>query len=134
MMNIKGTMPTRGSASAAGYDIYSNADTVIPPRSRGRVTTGLFMEIPEGFYGDIRSRSGLAVKNCIDVCAGIIDSDYRGEIVVVLANHSDVEFQVTKGMKVAQMLFKRYWTFDFNVVEELDSTARGDGGFGSTGK
>lgn len=91
------------------------------------------MAIPEGNYGRIAPRSGLAAKNMIDVGAGVIDSDYRGEVKVLLFNLSDVDFEVSKNDRIAQLIIEKYTPTQLVEVEELDSTVRGVGGFGSTG-
>jgi len=99
------------------------------------VKTGLSVEIPEGYYGRIAPRSGLAHKNGIDVLAGVVDSSYRGEIRVILYNTDKEEtLQVRSGDRIAQMIVERHYNFEFVEVEDLSVTERGEGGFGSTGK
>ena len=122
-----------GSAQAAGFDLHSIEDTVVPARGKALVGTGLAFCIPEGNYGRIAPRSGLAVKNSIDVGAGVIDSDYRGEVKVLLFNFSDTEFKINEGDRIAQMIITKYTPTIMTEVKELDATVRGDGGFGSTG-
>ena len=97
------------------------------------IGTGLAFGIPVGNYGRVAPRSGLAAKNSIDVMAGVIDSDYRGELKVILANLSDTDFQVDEGMRIAQLIIEKYTLTTLNEVETLDETVRGAGGFGSTG-
>lgn len=97
------------------------------------VGTGLAFGIPEGNYGRIAPRSGLAAKHSIDVGAGVIDSDYRGEVKVLLFNFSDTDFGVSEGDRIAQMIIEKYTQTTLTEVDELDETVRGDGGFGSTG-
>ena len=97
------------------------------------VGTGLAFGIPEGNYGRIAPRSGLAAKHSIDVGAGVIDSDYRGEVKVLLFNFSDVDFKFNEGDRIAQMIIEKYTMTLITEVEKLDETVRGDGGFGSTG-
>ncbi|KAL4802698.1 dUTP diphosphatase [Aspergillus unguis] len=125
--------PTRGSAFAAGYDLYSAKETVIPAKGKGLVDTGLAVAVPEGTYGRVAPRSGLASKHFIDVGAGVIDADYRGELKVLLFNFSDVDFTVKEGDRVAQLVLERIYTPEVVVVEELAESVRGAGGFGSTG-
>ncbi|CAK37038.1 hypothetical protein CBS63078_9643 [Aspergillus niger] len=128
-----GRAPTRGSAFAAGYDMYSAKETVIPAKGKALVDTGIAIAVPEGTYGRIAPRSGLASKHFIDTGAGVIDADYRGEVKVLLFNHSDVDFEVKEGDRVAQLVLERIYTPEVVVVEELAESVRGAGGFGSTG-
>ncbi|DAA79761.1 TPA_exp: Uncharacterized protein A8136_0534 [Trichophyton benhamiae CBS 112371] len=125
--------PTRGSAFAAGYDLYAATDTVIPGRGKGLVSTGLAIAVPEGTYGRIAPRSGLASKNFIDTGAGVIDADYRGEVKVLLFNFSGVNFTIKEGDRIAQLILERIYTPEVLVVEQLEESVRGAGGFGSTG-
>jgi dUTP pyrophosphatase len=127
------TTPTRGSAFAAGYDLYAAKPTSIPSRGKALVSTDLSIATPEGTYGRIAPRSGLAAKNFIDTGAGVIDADYRGEVKVLLFNHSEVDFEVKKGDRVAQLVLERIYTPDIVEVEDLEESVRGAGGFGSTG-
>lgn len=133
LTNAKAKAPTRGSALAAGHDLYSSEETVIKARGRGIVQTGIKIALPEGTYGRVAPRSGLAVKNGIDTGAGVIDADYRGLVGVVLFNNSDDDFHVKEGERVAQLIVEKIDTSDIAVVEELDETVRAGGGFGSTG-
>ncbi|KAL4984072.1 dUTPase-like protein [Aspergillus falconensis] len=125
--------PTRGSAFAAGYDLYAAKEIVIPAKGKGLVDTGLAVAVPEGTYGRVAPRSGLASKHFIDVGAGVIDADYRGEVKVLLFNFSDVDFTIKEGDRVAQLVLERIYTPEVAVVEELTESVRGAGGFGSTG-
>ena len=127
------TLPVRGSAGAAGYDLASAEDTVIPARGKGIVKTDLSIAAPPGTYARIAPRSGLAVKKFIDTGAGVVDEDYRGAVGVVLFNHGDEDFEVKKGDRVAQMILERIMTPQVVEVESLDDTTRGAGGYGSTG-
>ncbi|KAL4780194.1 dUTPase-like protein [Aspergillus varians] len=127
------TAPTRGSAFAAGYDLYSAKEIVIPAKGKALVDTGLAIAVPEGTYGRVAPRSGLASKHFIDTGAGVIDADYRGEVKVLLFNFSDVDFTVKEGDRVAQLVLERIYTPEVMVVEELEESVRGAGGFGSTG-
>jgi len=129
------TVPTKGTLFAAGYDLYAAEDAVICCGSRKLVKTNISMEITPGYYGRIAPRSGLAYKNGIDVLAGVIDSDYRGDIGVILYNtDKNIEFNVKKGDRIAQIIFEACYSASFQEVNELDSSVRQSGGFGSTGK
>ena len=133
-MNILGTVPVRGSARAAGYDLFAAYDYTVAARDRCLVSTNIAVAIPDGYYGRIAPRSSLALRNGIDVGAGVIDSDYRGNVSVVLFNHSDTKFQISSGDRIAQLIITKIATPDVIVVDEFeDCTARGVGGFGSTG-
>ncbi len=124
----------RSSEHAAGYDLASAADTHIPKHGKHLVPTDLALAIPHGYYGRVAPRSGLAYKNFIDVGAGVIDSDYRGPLGVLLFNHSDVDFQIKKGDRIAQLILEKIILPPVVEVEgDLDVTARQEGGFGSTG-
>ncbi|BDA40662.1 Deoxyuridine 5'-triphosphate nucleotidohydrolase [Coccomyxa sp. Obi] len=127
------TLPKRGSERAAGYDLASAHDCTVPARGKAVVKTGLSIAIPAGTYARVAPRSGLAVKHFIDTGAGVVDEDYRGEVGVVLFNHSDVDFPVKKGDRIAQLILERIMTPEVEEVEDLDSTVRGAGGYGSTG-
>lgn len=127
-------IPTKGSLFAAGYDLYAAEDALICCSSRKLVKTNISMEITPGYYGRIAPRSGLAYKNGIDVLAGVIDSDYRGDIGVILYNtDSNIDFIVKKGDRIAQIIFEACYNATLNNVESLDNTLRQSGGFGSTG-
>lgn len=126
-------LPSRGSALAAGYDLSSAYDTCVPARGKALVKTELSIAIPQGTYARIAPRSGLAWKYSIDVGAGVIDADYRGPVGVILFNHSDSDFTIKAGDRIAQLILELIITPDVMEVDDLDATARGDGGFGSTG-
>ncbi|XP_072258501.1 deoxyuridine 5'-triphosphate nucleotidohydrolase, mitochondrial isoform X2 [Pyxicephalus adspersus] len=126
--------PTRGSSRAAGYDLYSAYDYVIPPSDKAIVKTDIQICVPRGCYGRVAPRSGLAAKYFIDVGAGVIDEDYRGNVGVVLFNFGKESFKVNKGDRVAQLICERITYPDLEEVKTLDETERGAGGFGSTGK
>ncbi|KHN95355.1 dUTP pyrophosphatase [Metarhizium album ARSEF 1941] len=164
-LSDKARLPTRGSAFAAGYDIYAAKDTVVPARGKVLVDTDISIAVPAGtcepvpsslppslpllhapFHtggtnhcrgsskdGRIAPRSGLAAKHFIDTGAGVIDADYRGQVKVLLFNHSDAEFAVQEGDRVAQLVIERICTPEVVEVEELEESLRGAGGFGSTG-
>ncbi|EXJ81616.1 dUTP pyrophosphatase [Capronia coronata CBS 617.96] len=127
------TTPTRGSAFAAGYDLYASKPITIPSRGKALVSTDLAIATPEGTYGRVAPRSGLASKHFIDTGAGVIDADYRGEVKVLLFNHSEVDFEVKKGDRIAQLVLERIYTPEIVEVESLEESVRGAGGFGSTG-
>jgi len=133
LKNAKAKVPTKGSALAAGYDLYSSEDTVLPARGRGVVQTGISIALPEGTYGRVAPRSGLAVKHGIDTGAGVVDADYRGLLGVVLFNNSDEDFPVKVGDRIAQLIVEKIWIGDITAVDSLDETDRAGGGFGSTG-
>ena len=126
-------LPVRGSKGAAGYDLHAAEKCVILANSRGVVKTGIAIEIPEGLYARIAPRSGLSVKKSIDVGAGVVDRDYRGEIGVVLINHSSKDFEVNVGDRIAQIILEQIKTPEVEEQANLDQTERGEKGFGSTG-
>lgn len=131
-------LPAYQTAGAAGLDIRANLEEpiVLAPLQRTLVSTGLFLEIPEGYEVQVRPRSGLAAKHGITVinAPGTIDSDYRGEVKVPIVNLSDESFTIAHGERIAQMIFAKYERVTFQQVEELSDTQRGTAGFGSTGK
>ena len=135
LLNTLARLPRRASAGAAGYDLTSTESVTIYPGTRGTVSTGLAVKLPPGVYGRIAPRSGLAVKNGIQVGAGVIDADYRGEIKVLLFNHSsDHVFNISPGDRIAQFICERCELPEVILVDELDETERGEGKFGSTGR
>lgn len=130
-------VPTFGSEFAAGADLYSAEETLtVAPGETKLIGTKLAMAIPEGKVGLIYARSGLSVKKGLAPAnkVGVIDSDYRGEIKVALYNQSKAPVEVQKGDRIAQMIIADYYKVNYEEVLELDDTARGEGGFGSTGK
>lgn len=151
----KAKLPTRGSAFAAGYDLYAAKETTIPARGKALVDTDISIAVPAGTCkcylihipygiplirtpppktdGRIAPRSGLAAKNFIDTGAGVIDADYRGQVKVLLFNHADADFAVAEGDRVAQLIIERIYTPEVVEVAELEASVRGAGGFGSTG-
>ena len=144
-MNIKikklrenAVVPTRGSASAAGYDLYAciDAPVSIAPHATAMIGTGLSVAIPEGYFGAVFARSGLASKQALRPanCVGVCDSDYRGEYIVALHNDGETERIIESGERIAQLVVIPYLSVEFDLVDELDETERGAGGFGSTGK
>ena len=127
-------VPTRGSDGAVGYDLYSSEDAVVPCQAgRALVGTGITIVLPPGVYGRVAPRSGLAVKHCINVGAGVIDPDYTGEIKVVLFNHGESDFEIKKGDRIAQLVLERCETPPIEEISIVEDTERGSGGFGSTG-
>ena len=128
-------LPAYATAGAAGMDVVSAEDVVLAPGARHAVATGLAMAIPDGFEVQVRPRSGLALKHGISVpnTPGTIDSDYRGELKVILINHGAEPFEIRRGDRVAQLVLAPVTRATWLVADELDETARGEGGFGSTG-
>ena len=130
-------LPEYQTSGAAGMDIraFVPSDIKIKPGEVKLVPTGLYLEIPKGYEIQVRARSGLALKNSIGVANGIgtIDSDYRGELCVILVNFGQNEFVVKNGDRIAQMVLNKYEPIEFVVYEELSSTERGERGFGSSG-
>lgn len=132
-------IPTNGSAKAAGYDLYACLDgdsVTVAPHATVKIGTGLAIAVPDGYFGAIFARSGLAAKEGLRPanCVGVADSDYRGEYIVALHNDTDFEKTVKNGERIAQLVIMPYLSVNFSEVDKLDETERGDGGFGSTGK
>ena len=131
-------IPTRGSSQAAGYDLYADIDepVTIKPHMTEMIHTGIAIEIPDGYFGAIFARSGLAAKQGLRLanCTGVCDSYYRGEYMVALHNDSIITRIVNPGERIAQLIVMPYLHVEFNETDELTSTERGEGGFGSTGK
>ena len=139
VLNVKklhenATVPTKANGSDAGYDLYALEGAIIDKHCHKLIKTGIAMEIPDGYVGLIWPRSGLAYKYGLDVFAGVIDSSYRGDIGVILYNSQYSNYNLEKGDRIAQILFQKVEDFDLNLVENLDDTKRGTGGFGSSGK
>ena len=130
-------LPTYATEQSAGMDLTAAVDEAftLEPGQRSLIPTGLSIALPVGFEAQIRPRSGLALKNGITVLntPGTVDADYRGEIKVILANLGTESFTIERGMRIAQMVIAKHETVSWSVVEELETTDRGDGGFGSTG-
>lgn len=128
-------LPTRGSADAVGYDLCYAGDAAmgVGADAQNIVPTGLAVEIPVGYYGRVAPRSGLAAKSGIDVMAGVIDPDYRGELLVILRNHGPSPLWIEPGDRIAQLILESVATPEVEEVEELSSSDRGAGGLGSTG-
>ena len=131
-LDSRACMPVRNTNTDAGIDLFSLDEVVIAPKERNKIHTGIALEIPEGFYGRVAPRSGLAAKNGIDVLAGVVDSGYRGEIIVILYNTSDEEFTLPPQSKIAQLIVEAHFNFPILEVEELTGTERGENGFGSS--
>ncbi|MRI62677.1 dUTP diphosphatase [Ornithobacterium rhinotracheale] len=134
----KHSLPEYKTEGAAGMDLYANLNEPITlrPLERALIPTGLFMEIPQGYEAQVRPRSGLALKHgltCLN-SPGTIDSDYRGEVGVILANVSNEPFTVNDGERVAQLVIAKHERAEWELSETLSDTSRGEGGFGSTGK
>ena len=133
------TIPTSGSAYAAGYDLYAclpEGDVTVAPHTTAKIGTGLSMAVPEGYFGAIFARSGLATKEGLRPanCVGVCDSDYRGEYIIAVHNDSDEARSIAHGDRIAQLVVMPYLAVEFEEVDELSETERGAGGFGSTGK
>ena len=137
-LNPAAIIPTSGSKLSAGYDLYACLDSPVTIRAHKteKIGTGLSVEIPEGYFGAIFARSGLASKNGIRPanCVGVCDSDYRGEYIVPLHNDTDEDYTVCHGDRIAQMIVLPYLSVEFIETGELSETDRGCSGFGSTGK
>lgn len=131
------TIPTCGSVEAAGYDLYGDNNNVIQiaPHSTVKISTGIAMAIPNEYFGAVYARSGLATKKGLRPanCVGVIDADYRGDIIVALHNDTDELMEVNPHERIAQLIIQKFEPIVFNEVEELNKTERGEGGFGSTG-
>lgn len=128
------TLPTRGSSLAAGLDLYSTEPVRLSPKQRALVRTGLAVAVPEGYYGRIAPRSGLATKNGLDVLAGVIDADYRGEIQCLLYNTGEETVELPAQTKICQLIIEKIVTPAAVWADELPETDRGASGFGSTGR
>ncbi len=129
------TIPKYAHQGDAGVDLYSTEDYTLKPGERALVSTGIKIALPEGYEAQVRPKSGLAVKHGISVVnsPGTVDSGYRGEVCCIMINHGNEEFKIESGKKIAQMVFNKVEAAEFEEVEELDETTRGEGGFGSTG-
>ena len=137
-LNKLAKIPTRGTVESAGYDLYAatDKDIQIPPHSNVKIGTGIAMSIPNGFFGGIFARSGVATKRNMrpSNCVGIVDSDYTGEVIVSIHNDSTETKTIQRGERVAQLVIVPYLSVIFDEVNELDETERGEKGFGSTGE
>jgi dUTP pyrophosphatase len=130
-------LPAYETAHAAGLDLLAavEADVILPPGGRDMIPTGLAIALPEGYEAQVRPRSGLAARDGVTVlnAPGTIDADYRGEVKVILVNHGSAPFVVKRGMRIAQMIVAPVSRLAWSETESLPETARGEGGFGSTG-
>lgn len=128
-------IPTRATEGAAGYDLNACEDAVVPAGGWKMINTGIAVQIPSDCYARVAPRSGLTLKKGLSTGAGVVDSDYRDAVRVILFNHSDIDFEVKAGDRIAQMIFERIYTPVLQEVtyEEMTHTQRGLGGFGSTG-
>ena len=131
-------LPSRGSSAAAGYDLYAclEGDVTVEPHTTEKIGTGLAVAVPEGYFGAVFARSGLAAKEGLRPanCVGVCDADYRGEVMVALHNHSNVVQSVEPMERIAQLVVAPFLHAEFVECEELSQTVRGEGGFGSTGR
>jgi dUTP pyrophosphatase len=132
-LDPRAVLPTRGSSQAAGLDLYVIEDLTIQPGERALARTGLAVAIPEGHYGRIAPRSGLATQQGLDTLAGVIDSDYRGEIRCLLYNTGEETINLLAQSKICQLIIEKIITPEAVWADEISETDRGSGGFGSTG-
>jgi dUTP pyrophosphatase len=133
LLNDIAKLPTRANEYDAGFDLYATVDTIIPSKQRKIIHTGIALEMPQHLAGLIWPRSGLSVKSGIDVLAGVVDSGYRGEIMVCLYNTSDENVQIHCGDRIAQIIFQEVPRVSLSLSESLGSSQRGSSGFGSSG-
>ena len=137
LSNSRAKMPVCGSKYSAGYDLYSICDELVTigPHETVKMNTGISLEIPEGYFGAIFARSGIATKRGLRPanCTGVIDSDYRGELIIALHNDTDQLQFVEPGERIAQLVIMPYLSVEFEESDNLDETQRGSNGFGSTG-
>ena len=133
LLSESAKIPTKGTDAAAGYDLYAAENGEIDPLKRNLIKTNISIAIPKGYYGRIAPRSGLAYKSGIDVMAGVIDADYRGDIGVILYNTDVKDFEFQKGDRIAQLIIEKCHKVEWQEVSELEDSVRSDGGFGSTG-
>lgn len=133
-LDERAILPTRGTPFSAGLDLYSIDRVIVPVNARRTIRTGWSLMIADGWYGRIAPRSGMAVRHGIATLAGVVDQDYRGELLVCLINHGDDAYTISPGDRIAQLIIERCATVHaFEVEEDLPATVRGAGGFGSTG-
>jgi len=127
-------IPSYGSEEAAGMDLYSLESALLGVGEFKSIRTGIALEIPKGWYGEVHPRSGWAVKYGLDKLAGVVDSDYRGELFVVLINNGTAPISINKHDRIAQLVVKPHYPHELEEVQELTGTERGEKGFGSTGQ
>ncbi len=130
------TLPTKGSKYAAGFDLYADipGPIILQPGQRQMISTGISVAIPRTWYGRVAPRSGLALNSGLNVLAGVIDSDFLGEVKVILINHGMIYYEINHKDRIAQLILEKCGNFQIEEVNSLDKTERGSGGFGSTGK
>ena len=133
-LDKEATLPKYAHEGDAGLDLFSAEDYILKPNERKAFKTGIAMAIPKGYVGLVWDKSGLAAKHGIKTMAGVVDSGYRGEVLVVLKNLGEKPVQIEKNMKIAQMLIQPVESKNIIEVDDLEDTGRGQGGFGSTGK
>lgn len=133
MLNEGAVKPTRAHPQDAGLDLYSRDEQIILPGKSAVFDTGVHVELPPGMFGKLESKSGLNVKYSVVSCGGVIDCGYTGSIAVKLYNLGDKPYMVRKGQKIVQMIIQPYLAPELEVVDKLEDTERGTGGFGSTG-
>lgn len=131
---VGNNIPIYSYAGDAGADLRAAEDGIIPARGKAAISTGISIALPEDYVGLVWPRSGLAFQKAIDCGAGVIDPQYRGEVRVLLFNHSDEDYPVKRGERIAQLLIQKVETAAFVQVDRLDDTQRGSAGFGSTGR
>ena len=132
-MTVNAKLPEKGTSASAGYNLAVAQSAVVPAHGKCLVKTGLTLAMPPDCYGRIAPRSGLALKRFIDVGAGVIKSDYRGEIGVILFNFGEEDFVVNMGDRIAQLIFEKIKTPKIKELDSLEGSGRGDQGYGSTG-
>lgn len=134
LLSVNGVIPIRATKSSTGFDLFSAEDKLVKANDKNIIFTDICIEVPEGCYGRIAPRSGLAVKFHLDIGAGVIDRDYRGNVGVVIFNHSSQDYQVKKHDRIAQLILEKIETPSIEIVDKFDQeTERNDNGFGSTG-
>ena len=133
MLDAGARMPERAHKEDAGLDLYSREEQIILPGESAVFDTGVHVELPEGTFGKLESKSGLNVKYSVVSCGGVIDCGYTGSIAVKLYNLGDKPYMVRKGQKIVQMIIQPYLAPELEIVDRLEETERGEGGFGSTG-
>jgi|SRR3989344_1838313 len=126
-------IPDYAKDGDAGFDLHSLEEKILAAGEKAVIKTGIKIEIPNGYFGSIRDRSGLAAKNALHCLAGVVDSGYRGEIGIVMINLGKDEFKINRGDRIAQMLIQKVERVEIEEVEELSESFRGESGFGSTG-
>jgi dUTP pyrophosphatase len=134
ILNNDAKIPTYAHVGDAGMDLFTSRDVLIQAGKIEKISTGIAIEIPDGYVGLIWDKSGLAMNAGLKTLGGVVDRGYRGEVIVGIVNVSDEDFVLKKGDKVAQMLIQKIENVEIEEVSELDDTSRGEGGFGSTGK